>query len=720
VSKAKAAPARVSLALFGFLFAICMLNYCGQPHSSDGLAMLATAESLVRHGRLDMNAYLWLGLQQGSFGPDGSLYSRKGFGQVLACLPLAWLGLHLRGVGLVQMAMLLGPLVAAATGTCLHALALQLGHSQGAALAVALIYGLATPALPYSKYFFSDPLAGLFLLLACWAWLRWHKQGSRASAALCGCAVGAAALTRSPSLVAAAVLLLAALWPLSKRSFSRRQVLAAACYIGGLLPWLVSMGLINWLRYGSPWNSGYLAEESFSGNWLEGVLGLLVSPGRGLFLYAPVLALALPGWRLLLRQEPAVALVFGALVSLHLLLYGKWFMWHGGYCWGPRFLLPTVPLLALCLAPLWQRGGSRRATLLLLACLSFVPQFLGSAVDFALYQEDLLRAGWPLFDRATLFRPALSPLLAQWRYLEPHNLDWAWARADGLPGRVDPVALGALLAACALGALAIWRAVAGGMALWAWLALVLPLTSAALCLPRYYRAQAGGLDELLAAVERNERPGDALITTIPGDSLPLTDRYKGRLRRYGAPDPLALLEELGQRHGRLWLLQGETTLEASPAEQWLAGWGYQLLRASAGGRTLALYGRPSSLQPLAQGCRFAGGLVLEGAEVALEGNALYVRLLWRAERPLQGDLKVFVHARDDTSALLAQHDGMPALWQRPTSTWHRGELVEDRHGLLLAPGQRPATLHVGLYEPSTGQRLPLETGEDALRLPLPH
>ena len=40
-------------------------------------------------------------------------------------------------------------------------------------------------------------------------------------------------------------------------------------------------------------------------------------------------------------------------------LFGKWWMWWGGFAWGPRFLVPLAPILVLVLLP-WLDGGLRR------------------------------------------------------------------------------------------------------------------------------------------------------------------------------------------------------------------------------------------------------------------------------------------------------------------------------------------------------------------------
>ena len=69
------------------------------------------------------------------------------------------------------------------------------------------------------------------------------------------------------------------------------------------------------------------------------------------------------GFRALLRARPGLAwaaLVHGAVT---LLFYARYTHWEGGYCFGPRYLLPSLPGLILPLACVLDQGGRRAAKL---------------------------------------------------------------------------------------------------------------------------------------------------------------------------------------------------------------------------------------------------------------------------------------------------------------------------------------------------------------------
>ena len=82
------------------------------------------------------------------------------------------------------------------------------------------------------------------------------------------------------------------------------------------------------------------------------MLGNLVSPARGLFVYSPVLLLALSGLVLALRQreERLLSACFATIVVLHWLVVSRFPHWWAGHSYGPRFMTDVVPFLAYFVA----------------------------------------------------------------------------------------------------------------------------------------------------------------------------------------------------------------------------------------------------------------------------------------------------------------------------------------------------------------------------------
>jgi len=105
-----------------------------------------------------------------------------------------------------------------------------------------------------------------------------------------------------------------------------------------------------------PKNSGYGANpgSTLTNPLLQGVFGLLLSPGKGLLWYAFPIVLSFFGWVPFARKHLPEA-VFIALLSLPVLaLFSLYSFWPGDGSWGPRYLTPALPFLLLPILPVVQ------------------------------------------------------------------------------------------------------------------------------------------------------------------------------------------------------------------------------------------------------------------------------------------------------------------------------------------------------------------------------
>lgn len=93
-----------------------------------------------------------------------------------------------------------------------------------------------------------------------------------------------------------------------------------------------------------------------------------------------------------------------------------------------------------------------------------------------------------------------------------------------------------------------------------------------------------------------------------------------------------------------------------------------------------------------------------------------VTLVWQAEAEMTTSYRVFLHLLDPGGSLVAQSDGEPARWTRPTTGWLPGEVVVDERVLRLhadvAPGDY--VIQCGLYDLGTGGRLTTPDGSDSV------
>lgn len=92
------------------------------------------------------------------------------------------------------------------------------------------------------------------------------------------------------------------------------------------------------------------------------------------------------------------------------------------------------------------------------------------------------------------------------------------------------------------------------------------------------------------------------------------------------------------------------------------------------------------------------------------GGALCAVLYWKTAVSIPTDYTIFFHLVDPTGYVHTQRDSTPAQGFYPTTTWQPNQLIGDMHCLQIPPQLPPHTygINVGLYDPTTGQRLEIQ------------
>ena len=235
-------------------------------------------------------------------------------------------------------------------------------------------------------------------------------------------------------------------WQLSGRdliTLIRQLAVPLAAWGVPILVSLAIVGTYNLVRFGSLSETGYgEAAQSFTTPIYVGLYGLLLSPGKSVFLYAPILLAATVGWPALRRVYPGLAWTIAAMVTLYVLFYARYDWWYGGGPWAPRFLTVILPLAGLPLAALLAgsahhlarpptglpAGGTRPPRLALdlapvavaaLAVISVAVQLLGILVPYLPYDATMEQD--PIKFDLMLWHPTYSPLVAATRDLAHHT-----------------------------------------------------------------------------------------------------------------------------------------------------------------------------------------------------------------------------------------------------------------------------------------------------------
>ena len=166
----------------------------------------------------------------------------------------------------------------------------------------------------------------------------------------------------------------------------------------------------------------------FFEHW-DAIAGLLFSPGRGALFYAPIMLIALVGLVRFGRRHPWETLLVYGPIPFYLLMVSAHPMWWGGWNWGPRYLVPVMPLLLLPMISFvepWVVKPSLRWAIVLLAGIalwSFLTQAIGVSIG----------TNSPAFETmepSTFFRWEYAPFsqLGQANKISP---DLAWLHVSG-------------------------------------------------------------------------------------------------------------------------------------------------------------------------------------------------------------------------------------------------------------------------------------------------
>jgi len=149
--------------------------------------------------------------------------------------------------------------------------------------------------------------------------------------------------------------------------------------------------------------------------------------------------------------------------------------------------------------------------------------------------------------------------------------------------------------------------------------------------------------------------------------------------------------ETGERRGRATVIREDLGMEMPPR----------------------LFTRPAMETVI--DARFGEALHLLGYDARSEDDTLVIGLYWQALRRMDESFKFFFHLYDrETGEIVAQQDAVPRDWTYPTDWWEAGEIVLDDARLSLQSlSSDRYELAVGVYDPETGERLPIMTDSAA-------
>ena len=438
---------RSAAGVFLIALAIYLAFFGGHYVMGDHAQRIAWAKSLIDHhfgrGSTDISAYA-----------HEARYCKYGIGQSLLHVPFIVLAdvikrlTHISCEGPINM--LPYALNGAAGVLLIYLVLLRLALRPRTAALRALVVGLASVWFAYSKLEYGESLVAAALLAVWYLGLR--------RPLLAGVIAGIAITIRADALLWSIITLLGLPAPdagqgtamhIFRRRDSARST-ARLWFLAGVLPAVILVAFSNLWRTGNPLSAGY--ENGFVYPWLYGLDGLLLSPGKSVFLFSPLLILIFPAIYVarrhgsvleesspVRRERHALAIWAAVLLGAQVAFYAKWWDWPGDDSWGPRFLAPGAMVALLLVASIDFSSAASASTapriwrwawwLLVLAGLMVeMPAVLiGPHASVLLTHERKptkmsfdcgMRSPITLDDER--FMPACSQVVATWELLELH------------------------------------------------------------------------------------------------------------------------------------------------------------------------------------------------------------------------------------------------------------------------------------------------------------
>lgn len=345
--------------LIGILVGVFTFTYSGRIESGDTLTLFNATASVVDFGDvlLDKTA-----ADSPPYNIPASLYplstSQVEPLQLVLTAPLYWLAERIPGIGLVHAVWFFNIFICTAIAIVIYLYSLTFGYRPVVGVTAALMLGFGTILWPYSKTFFREPLACLFILLTGLFMERWRGSRYRSLWFMTASAftLVAAFLSKEAVIFAlpALVVILIPSNSLINRLLKLIVVLSALFLLIFILstvfapyvPFPVLYEKLATILHRTP-EQIETAHRAFH--------TYVLSIGGSVWGTSPILLLVIPGVYVLCRKADyrypaAIVLILLGFTMGYALLRGD--HWFGGLSWPSRFLLPILPFLMLGVLPI--------------------------------------------------------------------------------------------------------------------------------------------------------------------------------------------------------------------------------------------------------------------------------------------------------------------------------------------------------------------------------
>lgn len=252
------------------------------------------------------------------------------------------------------------PIVGALSGIFLYLVLVSITRSKIISFFTTFIYSFGSLVFPYSGTFFSEPLCTMFIILSLLFIVKNEDPPKSATYVnrnyfYSGTFLGLAIVTHISAVLSVPFYYIFIMGQVTKDKISFKSLGISSLYFTfGVIVWAVLLLYYNYFRFGNIFETGRSADPLYHyaiySDPLRGLYGLLLSPGKGLLIYSPIVILSIVFWKSFHKKFPHLSVTVIAMILIRLFFIASRSDWHGGFSLGPRYFVIIMPFLFIPIA----------------------------------------------------------------------------------------------------------------------------------------------------------------------------------------------------------------------------------------------------------------------------------------------------------------------------------------------------------------------------------
>ena len=415
---------KIPALIFIFLVLIYTLTAKGYLAVPDSEFSLRTAKSIVEDGSLTIKAANF----EGGYvfhTDDGRIYSKYGIGLALLWIPYVLAGKLIAPLTSLPEDLIICFLIsfyniffgAGAAVLMFYIIKFFKGSNQ-VALVMAFLLGLATMCWRYSVYDFSEVAQMFFFLLTIYCVLK----NTRKSLIIGGVSFGFLVLIRVANVIYLPAFLL--YFFLKDKPINKKNLKHVFYFLSFVIIFGLFILFLNYIRFGNIFEFGYGNEalKFYPATMPRNIFRLLFSLDKGIFIYNPLLLLGILGYFKFFKLFRKETIFFGSIIVLNLCVFASWWLWEGGWSWGPRFLVITIPLYLLPLFVFLRKKKIIKGLLIFFVLVSFLIQIVSVLQNDYEYLQIIAEAGEAKIPKRMPPHIVGSTIILKHKFLNNNNI----------------------------------------------------------------------------------------------------------------------------------------------------------------------------------------------------------------------------------------------------------------------------------------------------------